>query len=338
METSARFSPFVPLTDTTARAPKRPSMWKVSALAALAVAAIPFAALMAQDGGAFTVVETGRSYSELQKAVDAIGTGEGTIAIAPGTHRQCAVQKAGAIRYLASRPGSAIFDGVTCEGKGALVLRGRSAEVSGLVFRGMAVRDFNGSGIRLEKGNLTVAQSWFADSQQGILTGNDPQGRIVIDKSTFSGLGTCEGPGGCAHSIYVGDYGHLRVTRSRFEKGAGGHYLKSRAARVDIASSSFDDSQGRETNYMIDLPAGSVGQITNNWFVQGRSKENYSAFIAVGAEKKLHPSDGLQIAGNDARFVPNLRRNSIFVADWSGANLNIGDNTLASGLKRYERR
>ena len=338
MENSARFSPFVSLNDRHASRPRRLALWKIAAVAAVAVAAIPFAAVLAQNGGPFTVVETGRSYAQLQQAVDAIGAGEGTIAVAPGTHRQCAVQKAGSIRYLAQTPGTAIFDGVTCEGKAALVLKGRNAEVSGLVFRGMAVRDFNGAGIRLEKGDLTVAQSWFADSQQGILTANNPNGRIVIDKSTFSGLGTCEGPGGCAHSIYIGDYGHLRVTRSRFEKGAGGHYLKARAARVDVASSSFDDSQGRSTNYMIDLPAGSVGQITNNWFVQGRSKENYSAFIAVGAEKRLHSSAGLQIAGNDARFVPNVSRKSTFVANWSGDTLQIADNVLAPGLQRYEER
>ena len=42
--------------------------------------------------------------------------------------------------------------------------------------------------------------------------------------------------------------------------------------------------------------------------VQGEDKENYSAFIAVGAEEQTHSSDGLTIAGNDARFVPNLSR------------------------------
>ena len=42
---------------------------------------------------------------------------------------------------------------------------------------------------------------------------------------------------------------------------------------------------------MIDLPAGAQGIIANNWFVQGRDKENYSAFIALGAEENLHPSD-----------------------------------------------
>ena len=318
--------------------PARPSLKLVSILAALAVAAIPAGALFAQDTGSFTIVENGRSFSKLQDAVNAIGDGEGTIAIAPGVHRQCAVQSAGSVSYMAVEPGKAIFDTVTCEGKAALVLRGTDASVSGIVFRGMKVRDFNGAGIRLEKGNLTVAQSWFLDSQQGILSANDPNGIIIIDKSTFSGLGTCEGGGGCAHSLYIGDYGQLRVTRSRFEKGRGGHYVKARAARVDVASSSFDDSAGTATNYMIDLPAGSVGQITNNWFVQGQNKENYSAFIAVGAEQNLRSSDGLQIAGNDARLAPSVRRNTVFVADWTGSQLDIGPNNLGQGLTKFESR
>lgn len=316
----------------------RPSLKLAAFIAAAAIAAIPTAAALAQGSAPFTVVESGRSYERLQDAVSAIGNGTGTIAIAAGTHRQCAVQEGGTISYMASEPGKAIFDGVTCEGKAALVLRGQASSVSGLVFRRMAVPDFNGAGIRLEQGNLTVAQSWFLDSQQGILTANDEDGQIIIDKSTFSGLGTCEGGGGCAHSVYIGDYGHLRITRSRFEKGTGGHYVKARATRVDVASSSFDDSAGRATNYMIDLPAGSVGQITNNWFVQGQNKENYSAFIAVGAEGRLHTSNGLQIAGNDARLAPSVRRNTIFVADWSGDTLDIGPNDLGQGLESFERR
>lgn len=316
----------------------RPSLILAGAVAAAAIALIPAAAVLAQPAGPFTIVENGRSFASLQQAVDAVGNGSATIAIAPGTYRQCAVQQGGNIAFLASQPGSVTFDGVTCEGKAALVLRGNSAKVSGIIFRRMAVPDFNGAGIRLERGDLTVAQSWFADSQQGILTGDDPRGTIVIDKSTFSGLGTCEGAGGCAHSIYIGNYGRLRVTRSRFERGTGGHYVKARAARVEVAASSFDDSNGSSTNYMIDLPAASTGQITNNWFVQGRSKENYSAFIAVGAETRLHSADGLVIAGNDARFAPGVRRSSAFVADWTGDSLTIQDNNLGTGLTRFEKR
>lgn len=308
-------------------------------LGALALAALPPNPLVAQPQGApYTVVETGQGYSRLQLAVDAIGAGKGTIAIAAGRHADCAVQTTGEVAYLAAEPGEAVFDGTTCEGKAALVLRGRAAEVSGLVFENMRVSEFNGAGIRLERGNLTVAESWFRDSQQGILTAADPAGRLVIDRSTFTRLGTCEGAGGCAHSLYVGDYGHVRVTRSRFEEGRGGHYVKSRAARAEIASSSFDDAHGHATNYMIDLPGGAAGQISNNWFVQGRDKENHSAFIAIAAEGRVHSSAGLTIVGNDARLAPGVERNTTFVADWSGDALTLGENALGPGLERYERR
>jgi len=312
---------------------------RLSLAASVLAVALPATALLAQSRQApYTVVETGQGYDRLQRAIDAIGSGRGTIEIASGLHADCAVQNGGDVSYLASEPGKAVFDGVTCEGKAALVLRGSSATVSGIVFQNLRVPDGNGAGIRLERGNLTVAQSWFRDSEEGILTAADPNGRIVIDKSTFTRLGRCDRGLSCAHSIYVGDYGHLRITRSRFEQGRGGHYVKSRAPRNEVASSSFDDTGGRTTNYMIDLPAGSVGQITNNWFVQGRDKENWSAFIAVAAEGRRHPSEGLRIAGNDARIAPDAARNTTFVVDWSGDRLALEDNNLGTGLSPYARR
>lgn len=302
---------------------------------------LPVAAALAQSAAhlPFTVVEKGRSYRSLQQAVDAIGGGRGTITIAPGTYRQCAVQEAGIITFLAEQPGSVTFSGTTCEDKAALVLRGIAAEVRGLNFTGLRVRDFNGAGIRLEEGDLTVVQSRFADSQQGILSANGVQARVTILRSTFSGLGTCEDEdAGCAHSVYIGDYGALSVRESRFERGAGGHYLKTRTGEVVIEDNSFDDSAGHETNYMIDLPAGARGRIANNWFVQGRDKLNYSAFIALGAEEILHPSDGLRVEFNEARFVPGLRRQSVFLADWSGSRVVMQGNRLMDGITQYQRR
>ena len=308
-------------------------------LGALAVAVIPLGAAFAQaPRQPYTIAETGRSYASLQQAVDAIGDRSGTIRIASGRWRDCAVQTAGSVAYFAEVPGQAALDGGVCEGKAALVLRGRSARVSGLIFANMRVPDFNGAGIRLEKGDLAVSQSWFIDSQEGILAGEDPAASILIEKSTFTRLGTCEGPGGCAHSIYIGNYGALTVRRSRFEQGRGGHYVKSRAGRVEITQSSFDDSRGRATNYMIDLPGGASGTIAENWFVQGADKENYSAFIAVAAEGKAHSSNGLTIAANDARLAPNVERSTVFVADWSGDRVVLGENRLGIGLKRFERR
>lgn len=307
---------------------------------ALLSAAVPATLSSAQTASAtapYTVVETGRSFTRLQDAVDAIGNGRGTIRFASLRFADCAVQNAGEVTYEATVPGQSILDGVSCEDKAALVLRGRGATVNGMVFANIHVSDRNGAGIRLEHGNLAVSQSWFRDSEQGILTADDPASAITIDKSTFTRLGTCEGSG-CAHSIYVGNYGALTVTRSRFEAGTGGHYAKTRAAKIAILDCSFDDSRGRSTNYMIDLSDGATGRIAGNWFVQGRDKENYSAFIAVAAEHRNHPSGGLVIEDNNARFAPGIERRSAFVADFSGDAVTLGDNVLGPGLVRYERR
>ncbi|MEO5598687.1 MAG: right-handed parallel beta-helix repeat-containing protein [Novosphingobium sp.] len=312
----------------------------IAAAAVSLIAALAAVPLSAQSDAPYQVVETGRGYARLQEAVNAIGQGVGTILISAGRHQDCAVQEGGDVRYMAAKgaAGTASLEGAVCEGKAALVLRGRSAQVEGLSFAEIRVPDGNGAGIRLEHGDLLVVQSWFHDSQEGLLTGNDPAATIMIDKSTFTRLGTCEGAGGCAHSVYVGDYGALTVSRSRFEAGRGGHYLKSRSARVAVMSNSFDDSAGKATNYMIDLPAGSTGKIVGNWFVQGRDKENYSAFIAVAAESKVNSSGGLVIEGNDARFAPGVERSSVFVADWSGDQLALGSNLLGEGLARFEKR
>lgn len=304
-----------------------------------ACAALALVALSGQTRPApYTLVETGQGFGALQQAVDAIGDRAGTIRVAPGRYRDCAVQTAGSVSFVAQVPGEAVFDGAACEGKATLVLRGRSAQVSGLTFTNIRVPDGNGAGIRLEAGDLAVAQSWFRDSQQGILTANDPAASILVEKSTFTRLGTCEGAGGCAHSLYVGDYGALTVRRCRFEAGRGGHYVKSRAARIEVSQSSFDDSRGKATNYMIDLPAGASGRIAENWFVQGLDKENYSAFVAVAAEGRVNSSNGLAISGNDARLAPGVERTTVFVADWSGDRLALGANRLGMGLTRFEKR
>ncbi len=293
----------------------------------------------AQAGGApYVVAESGQGFSRLQAAVDAIGEGAGTIRVASGYHRDCAVQSAGRIAFVAAEPGRAIFDGVTCEGKAALVLRGDGARVDGLVFQNMRVPDGNGAGIRLEASDLAVANCLFRNSEQGILTADDPGASLTIDRSTFSRLGRCDRGLSCAHSVYTGAYGRVTVTNSRFEKGSGGHYLKTRAARVAVEGNSFDDSQGRATNYMIDLPSGATGRIANNLFVQGRDKENYSAFIAVAAEERVNPSGGLVIEDNRASVPQGIGRNPVFVADWSGDALAIGTNELGPGLEAFERR
>ena len=306
------------------------------ASAFLLVTALVGGALHAQPQAPFTIVETGQAFASLQDAVGAIGSGQGTIRIAPGRYEDCAVQEAGRVTFIAETRGTAIFDGGICEDKATLVLRGQSARVEGVIFTHMRVGDGNGAGIRIEHGDLTVVQAMFVDGQCGILSANDPSGSILIDRSTFSGLGK-RPDGDGAHSLYIGRYGRLTVTRTRFERGTGGHYLKSRSPRIEALNNSFDDSQGQDTNYMIDLSEGAVGRIAGNTFVQGTGKENYSTLIAVHAEEGHNPSAGLIIEDNVASVAPGFQWTSAFVGDWSGDALVIRNNRLGDRITPFER-
>lgn len=302
------------------------------------VALLPVPGAAQGSAAPFLLVETGQRFATLQQAVDRIGDGSGTIRIAAGTYRDCALQLGADVALVAEVPGQVVFDGGICEDKATYVSRGRSTSVTGIIFQNERVADGNGAGIRLERGNLTVTQSWFRDAEQGILTAPDLAGNVTVEKSTFTRLGRCDRGLSCAHSIYVGDYGSLTVRRSRFEEGRGGHYIKTRATRVEITDNSFDDAKGRDTNYMIDLSIGGTGLIAGNWMEQGESKENWSAFIAIGAEGPWKSADGLVIRDNDARFVPGLDRSTAFVADWTGNRITVGTNTLAPGIRKFERR
>ncbi|MBX9795962.1 right-handed parallel beta-helix repeat-containing protein [Sphingomonas sp.] len=297
----------------------------------------------AQGGpGAFTIAETGESFATLDQAlVAAKPRGEftwSTILIAPGVYRQCAVQEWGKTIFRARQPGTVVFDGTACEGKAVLVLRGRGAEVDGIVFRNIRVPDGNGAGIRSEIGDLTVKNAMFLDSQEGILGGVGGNQRIIIEYSTFAGLGQCDETPDCAHSIYLANKGQITVRNNRFERGRGGHYVKLRTPRVDITDNSFDDTRGRKTNYMIDLSEGGTGVISGNNFVQGRDKENHSALISVAPEARTYSSAGLRIVNNSASLSPGDTRNPAFVADASRERLAIGANRLGPGIRPFEQR
>ncbi|MBB5709665.1 right-handed parallel beta-helix repeat-containing protein [Sphingomonas xinjiangensis] len=309
-------------------------MRPIFALLALAAPA----AAQTQQRAPFVIAETGQGFASLDEAVAEVRDGTATILIAPGTYRQCTVQAGGHITFKATVPGKAIFESETCEDKAAFVLRGRGSVVDGIVFRGYSVNDGNGAGIRIEMGDLTVTNSMFLDSQEGILGGgHETVRRITIDRSTFSGLGQCETEN-CSHSIYLAVDGLVTVTRSRFERGTGGHYVKLRARQVQINNNSFDDSRGTKTNYMIDLSEGGTGVISGNTFVQGRNKENNSGLIVVAAEGKTYATAGLRVEGNTATLAPGAPTNPAFVADLSGQRIQLGTNTLGPGIRSFERR
>jgi len=292
----------------------------------------------AQGAQPFTVQETGKAFYRLDDAVKSVNGGDATIIVAPGTYRDCAVVGSGRVAFRAQTSGTAVFDGGICEGKATLVLRGSDSMVDGLTFQNDHVPDGNGAGIRIEHGNLTVMNATFRNSEEGILSADDLASTIRVDRSTFSGLGSCAVASGCAHGLYIGHYGKLFVTRSRFDRGRGGHYLKSRAPVVSITDNSFDDSQGHQSNYIIDLPSGATGLIAHNVMLNGPDKENHSGFIIVAAEQRDNPSAGLTITGNTATMAPGADYHTAFVIDFSHEPLKISGNTIGRGITPFETR
>lgn len=303
------------------------------------LAALLTAPALAQGAAPFTVAETGEGFQHLQDALNAVRGRDATVLIAPGTYRECAIQQAARIIFKATAPGTAIFDGVACEGKAALVIRAGAATVDGLVFRNLRVGDGNGAGIRIEIGDLTVRNAMFLDSQEGILGSDDHPHRVIIDRTTFSGLGQCDETPDCAHSVYLGGAAaDVTITHSRFERGRGGHYVKLRVPRVAVTDNSFDDTAGSKTNYMVDLPNGATGTIARNTFVQGKAKENWTGFIVVAAESRSFSSAGLRVENNTATLAPGQTKSPAFLANVSGQQLAASNNRLGAGVRAYETR
>lgn len=294
------------------------------------------ASVIAQPAGPFVVAETKKSFTRLADAVASIGDTDGTIQIAPGRYADCAVQSTGRVTFTAREPGTVTFDGGVCEGKATLVLRGRGAIVQGIRFTNARVDDGNGAGIRLERSDLSVRNSQFIDAQSGILSADDPWSSITIEHSTFAGLGK-DPRGRGAHSLYMGKYRKLKITHSRFERGTGGHYVKSRASLVEISDSSFDDSRGQHTNYLIDLPNGASGRITRNTFLNGLGKDNHTVLISVAAEGALNSSSGLLIDHNHVMLAPGYPWSTAFVGNRSADAITILDNQLPRNMNNLRK-
>jgi hypothetical protein len=220
-----------------------------------------------------------------------------TITLPDGRYRDCAVITQDRLTLVAAHAGKAVIDGGICEGKAALVARGNFLVVDGVLFKNMRTPDINGAGIRHEKGLLFVKNATFYNNQNGILTHAGADIELNISNSLFARNGSCEGQGGCAHSIYVGEIKKVSIANSRFSLASGGHFLKSRALTTQVLNSTFDDKDGI-ASYLIDLAFGSAGEIRNNRFHKGINARNRLCIIRNGAEGTQHASAQLAITGN----------------------------------------
>ncbi len=184
--------------------------------------------------------------------------------------------------------------GMSAEGKGIWVVRGRSMTVENMEFVGARVRDRNGAGIRLERGTLTVRNCRFLNNENGILTGNDGSITLNIENSEFGGNGDGSGQ---THNLYAGKIARLFVEGSYFHNARAGHLLKSRAALNLIYYNRLTDEPGGTASYELEFPAGGQALVVGNLIEQSGTTDN-STIISYGAEGAPYPANELYLSHN----------------------------------------
>jgi len=268
-------------------------------------------------------VGPGEDYAKPSDAAASVRSGD-TVEIAPGVYSDCAVWRPD--RLTIEGQGVTIAN-KTCSDKGLFVVSGNNVVIRGITFRGAAVRDHNGAGIRAEGTNLTVENSKFIENETGILSNSVAGSTIIVRDSTFQGNGACSGL--CAHGIYAGRIALLRVEHSRFIDQHHGHHIKSRAARTEIVDNDIQDGPTGNSSYLIDVPNGGTVVVSGNRLEKGPHSENRSAAIVIGEEAKKkgsNPSEGIHIENNS--FISDLPGETVFVRNFSTAKVELIANRL----------
>lgn len=238
---------------------------------------------------------------KLPSAAAAVAHDGDHIKIGAGSYSDCAVWKANNLTIEGAGPDATMISGRPCMGKALFITQGNGITVRDLALTGAHVADFNGAGIRAEGGDLTVEHVRFTDDEDGILAGVLPGKKIVVRDSEFIGDGTCEGGGGCAHGIYVGHIGLLRVEHSRFLRTRSGHHIKSRALRTEVIGCDMADGADGTSSFAVDVPNGGAVVVRDNHIQKGPRSENHRAAIMVGEEGASQPTPEIIVEHNTFR-------------------------------------
>ncbi len=295
--------------------------------------ALSVAALLAQPVGAEVLrVGPGQEFVQIADAAKAAKDGD-IVEILPGEYRGDVAlwtQKRLLIRGIGERP-VLIADGRIAEGKAIWVIRDGNFLIDNIEFRGARAADYNGAGIRFERGRLEVRNSVFTDNQAGILTANFADSELFVRDSLFAQAPEQEES--LPHLLYVGRIARFEVSGSRFHQGYRGHLLKSRARYNDIRYNLLYDGPQGEASYELELPNGGLAFIVGNIIGQSAATQN-PVVVAYGAEGNAWPESALYLAHNT--LVSDRHTGTLFLRTWpdrlpQGSEV-VGINNLSVGL------
>lgn len=235
---------------------------------------------------------SGISYATVSDAINAAAAGD-VIQLSAGTYsedfpliKDLTIQGVGGLARLTPtmtvnpQPGDPIYQ-PPANAKAILVTQG-TVTLDHLELTGAAVsvaNGGNGAGIRYETGTLTVTNSHIFGNQDGLLANANAGAAITIDHSEFDHNGAEDG---YTHNIYVGQIGTLTINNSYIHDALGGHEIKSRANNTIITGTRIQDGLA-DSSYLVDLPNGGVGLLSNDVLAKGVNAPNYAG-IHFGGE------------------------------------------------------
>lgn len=229
-----------------------------------------------------------REFVNLQTAVEALKPGD-ILELGPGVYKTPLIIKHDRITLIGR--GHVVFDGPAAEDKAAIVVKGNNFRINNIECTGIKVSDLNGACIRFEGVNLNVEHVYFHNSEQGILTGDQP-GIVTIRDSRFELLGR----NGRAHGIYIGG-GELHIEDSLFIAAVDeGHEIKSRARVTEIVRTSVASLVSGDSR-LIDISNGGLVSIRNSVLEKGPGSSN-ADLIGYGLEGMKYSNNYIELKNN----------------------------------------
>ncbi len=215
-------------------------------------------------------------------------------------------------------------------GKAIWIVAGNNVLIENVEFSGARVEDTNGAGIRHERGNLTLRNTYFHHNEFSILTGRDPEASLVIEDSRFFYQ---KRESRFSHGLYIGALKRFSITGSHIMGTDRGHQIKSRAYENHIRYNRIEDIPGGTSSRLVDLPNCGLSFVIGNDMQQADSTQNVDA-IGYGAEGCDDRSDmqrRLFVVNNT--FV-NEAWNGSLVRNHAGGEVGVFNN-LTFGRGRF---
>ena len=260
------------------------------------IGSMALAAVMTGASAKTLEAGAGKPYSQPSAAIAAASAGD-TVEIWPGQYFDCASVSTRNLTIEGhGDPASVVLTDKACAGKALLVIDAPNVTVRNLTLTRARVPDGNGAGIRMEGGDLTVDGVRFINHQDGILTASDPSWKLIVRNSDFERNGGCQGA--CAHGVYAGVIGLLRVENTRFFATKEAHHIKSRAARTEVINCNIQDGPDGTASYLVEAPNGGSLIVRGSTLEKGPQAQNHTAAIIIGDEGVTQPTPEITIENN----------------------------------------